>query len=146
MNDTIRRVCFNYKFFSFQLTANKSLLMIRVGSVFIHKYFDIWHTNSWSIEIFEFLPIIQDLLTIFFIHQSHDGLFWITFELSYEMVVLYTVMENLNVGSFKYFINGMLEIFIPDIPQLFQYYFFDRIAPQNLSLFQELWLCVVSLQ
>ena len=40
---------------------------------------------------------------------------WITFGLSYEMTALYIVMGSLNVGRFKYFNNGMLKIFIPDI-------------------------------
>ena len=43
----------------------------------------------------EFLPIIQDLLTIFWIHQPPYGL-------SYVMAVLYIFMGNLNVSSFKY--------------------------------------------
>ena len=37
------------------------------------------------------------------------------FELFYAMVVLYIVMGSLNDGSFKYFNNGMLEVFILDI-------------------------------
>ena len=72
-------------------------------------------TNTLVFGI-EFLPILQDLLTIFSIHQSHDGLFWTIFGLSYGSF-LYRY-----VGSLKYFNNGILKIFIPDIVRNSSYF------------------------
>ena len=101
---------FNISFAFFSLRKLKANWWLELFKFFIHKYFGL------------FFSITQDLLTIFSIYQSHDGLFWIIFWLSYEMAVLYIGMRNVNVGRLKYLNNGMFKTFVPNIVRNSSYF------------------------
>ena len=128
----VKGYVFDISFAFFSLRKLKANWWLELFKFFIHKYSGL------------FFSITQDLLTIFSIHQSHDGLFWITFWLSYETAVLYISMRNVDVGRLKYLNNGCSRLLSPilsGIPVISILFLWSYCSTEYVSASRVMTLC-----